>query len=92
MEITLIEAWDKRWDGKQLTNYSIHGMSVLWAARIGKLLMFLAGTTIVLDRIGPERLKTWGCTFTGTQKEAGYISHPLVRVSGDDFDLVVRID
>ena len=60
MDITLAEAWALWWSGQQLTEHSIHGMSVLWAARTGKLMAFLAGTTIVLDIIGSKRLVAWG--------------------------------
>ncbi|MFJ9558331.1 hypothetical protein ACIRPH_31375 [Nocardiopsis sp. NPDC101807] len=60
MDLTITEAWALWWSGQQLTEHSIHGMSVLWAARTGKLLAFLAGTTIVLDIIGSERLVAWG--------------------------------
>ncbi|MCK9870324.1 hypothetical protein UIS43_10930 [Nocardiopsis sp. LDBS0036] len=59
MDITLAEAWTLWWSGQQLTDHTIHGLSVLWLARLGKLLAFLAGTTIVLDVIGPERLIAW---------------------------------
>lgn len=33
---------------------------MLWLSRIGKLLAFLAGTTIVLDALGSERIIAWG--------------------------------
>lgn len=59
VDITLAEAWTLWWSGQQLTDHTIHGLSVLWLARLGKLLAFLAGTTIVLDVIGPERLIAW---------------------------------
>ncbi|WP_433701740.1 hypothetical protein [Nocardiopsis sp. CA-288880] len=59
MDLTLTDAWTLWWSGQQLTEHSIHGMSVLWAARTGKLLAFLAGTTIVLDIIGSEKLIAW---------------------------------
>jgi len=60
VDLTLTEAWTLWWSGQQLTEHSIHGMSVLWAARTGKLLAFLAGTTIVLDIVGSERIIRWG--------------------------------
>ncbi|GAA1454206.1 hypothetical protein [Nocardiopsis tropica] len=59
MDLTLTEAWNLWWSGQQLTEHSIHGMSVLWAARTGKLMAFLAGCTIVLDIIGSEKLIAW---------------------------------
>lgn len=73
MDLTLIEAWNLWWSGEQINNHSIHGISVLWASRVGKLMAFFAGTTIVLDVIGPERLRAfarrmWGSSALLTPK------------------------
>ncbi|WP_431870743.1 hypothetical protein [Nocardiopsis eucommiae] len=59
MDLTLIEAWNLWWSGKQLTDHSIHGMPVLWASRLGKIMAFLAGTTIVIDVLGVDRINRW---------------------------------
>ncbi|SJZ94475.1 hypothetical protein SAMN02745673_01973 [Marinactinospora thermotolerans DSM 45154] len=60
MDLPLVEAWELWWSGRQLTDHSLHGVSVIWLGRIGKLLSFVAGCTIILDLIGPERLVAWG--------------------------------
>ncbi|MFJ9553199.1 hypothetical protein ACIRPH_05255 [Nocardiopsis sp. NPDC101807] len=91
MDLTLTEAWTLWWSGQQLTEHSIHGMSVLWAARVGKFMAFLAGTTIVLDLIGGERLIEWGRQIRGPKHAAlsgrtaylfaGLVGAPLVYVA-----------
>lgn len=35
------------------------GLRMIWWGRIGKLLAFLGGGTIILDIIGPERVMEW---------------------------------
>lgn len=88
VDLTLIEAWNLWWSGKQLVDHSIHGAPVLWLSRAGKMLAFLAGATIVLDAIGPERLVKWGEDAKGKLHEkltskviyliAGVIAVPLI--------------
>lgn len=59
--------------GQQLTEHTLYGVPVLWLSRAGKLLAFLAGTTIVLDFIGSERLVKWG-------NKAGRSGHLAIAV------------
>jgi hypothetical protein len=59
MDLSLTDAWTLWWSGRQLTDHTLYGVSVLWLGRLGKFLAFLAGATLVLDLIGPERLKDW---------------------------------
>lgn len=68
VDLTLIEAWALWWSGQQLTDHTLYGVSVLWLARAGKLLAFLAGTTIVLDALGSERLLEWGDRLKGMSR------------------------
>jgi hypothetical protein len=52
------DAWARWFDGDpSLRDASLWGLRVLWWGRIGKLAAFLAGLTLVLDIIGPERLR-----------------------------------
>ncbi|MFC7327213.1 hypothetical protein [Marinactinospora rubrisoli] len=60
MDLTISEALILWWSGQQISGHSLHGVPVLWLGRAGKLAAFLAGTTIVLDLIGPQRLVEWG--------------------------------
>ena len=40
-----------------LRNADLWGLPVLWWGRIGKVAAFLAGMTLIMDIIGPERLR-----------------------------------
>ncbi|MEU5859111.1 hypothetical protein [Nocardiopsis dassonvillei] len=63
MGLALTDASTLWWSGQQITDYTLYGIPVLWLGRAGKLLAFLAGTTILLDVIGSARLMTWGRTL-----------------------------
>ena len=49
-------ALDLWWDGTLRREQSVLGLPVLWWGRIGKILQFIAGLTVVLDIVGPKRL------------------------------------
>lgn len=53
-----LDAW-ARWAAgdPMLRNADLCGLPVLWWGRIGKVSAFLAGMTLILDIIGPERLR-----------------------------------
>jgi hypothetical protein len=57
MSIGYLTAWSLWMDGEQLTTYSMWGLPFIWWARIGKLMQFAAGLTVLLDLAGPERLQ-----------------------------------
>jgi hypothetical protein len=44
------------------SDLTLWGLPLIWWGRIGKLLSFLAGGTIILDIIGPERISDWSRT------------------------------
>ncbi|MER5388209.1 hypothetical protein [Saccharopolyspora sp. NPDC002686] len=46
--------------GQKLENFTMYGCPMLYWARIGKCLQFIGGAAIVLDLIGPQRLREWG--------------------------------
>jgi hypothetical protein len=52
--------WLKWWDGEQLTGAYLWGHPLVMWARLGKMLQFAAGLTVLLDLIGPEPLRTFG--------------------------------
>lgn len=58
--VGLLEAWRLWSEGKSLTDYELWGLSILWWGRAGKVIQFLGGLTILLDLLGPERLRRWG--------------------------------
>ena len=53
------DAWTAWIDGRRSTA-TLWGVSFLWWERIGKLLMFFAGLTIVLDLVGPDPFERFG--------------------------------
>jgi hypothetical protein len=46
--------------GQTLAEMSMYGIRMLIWSRIGKILEFLGGAMILVDIIGPERLRAWG--------------------------------
>ncbi|MDF5752937.1 hypothetical protein [Spongiactinospora sp. TRM90649] len=56
--IGYFEAWGIWWEGKSTLGHDLFGvMSMVWVGRIGKVLSFVGGLTILLDIVGAERLK-----------------------------------
>jgi hypothetical protein len=52
------EAWSRWVDGDAgLRDAELWGLRILWWGRVGKFAAFLAGMTLVMDIIGPERLR-----------------------------------
>ncbi|MEV4013372.1 hypothetical protein AB0J35_22985 [Nonomuraea angiospora] len=43
-----------------LQDATLYGMSMLWWGRFGKILAFLGGMTVVLDILGPDRIREYG--------------------------------
>lgn len=56
----LWEAWSRWFEGRLPDDAELWGMSLVFWGRLGKLLQFIAGLTVVLDLIGAERLRAWG--------------------------------
>jgi hypothetical protein len=57
---TLLEALNSWRLGYEVDQQAVmFGLRLIWWGRIGKALTFLAGATIVLDIIGPERIAEW---------------------------------
>ncbi|MFI6484312.1 hypothetical protein ACIBH1_40775 [Nonomuraea sp. NPDC050663] len=59
-DISYIEAWGLWLDGKSTLGNDLFGVPMIWWGRIGKIAAFVAGMTVVLDIIGPERLRQFG--------------------------------
>ena len=59
-----LEAW-ARWFGGDATlrDARLWGLPVLWWGRLGKSAAFLAGMTLILDIIGPERLRQFSARY-----------------------------
>jgi hypothetical protein len=56
----LVHAWRVWSAGLSAGAEPLWGHTVLWWARMGKLLQFVAGLVVVLDIVGPNRLRSVG--------------------------------
>lgn len=56
----LWDLWVRWWSGEKVDGAHLWGLPVLAWARIGKGLQFAAGLTVVLDLVGPDRLRAFG--------------------------------
>src|SRR5262249_25606678 len=59
-EVSLWEAWSIWLSGSSVSDQILWGMRILWWGRLGKALGLLAGLTVLLEVIGPERLRQFG--------------------------------
>jgi hypothetical protein len=60
MDIELLEAWKLWFDGESLIEYTLLGKSILFWGRVGKVLQFMGAMTIIVEIIGPSRLRVFG--------------------------------
>ncbi|SCG47499.1 hypothetical protein GA0070609_1934 [Micromonospora echinaurantiaca] len=63
-------AWSVWWDGRSASQEPLWGHTVMWWARVGKLLQFAAGLVVLLDLVGPERLRSAGRRLSASYAEA----------------------
>jgi hypothetical protein len=57
--ISWLEAWSRWASGNPtLKDNMLWGLQILWWGRIGKIAAFVGGLTLVLDILGPERLRS----------------------------------
>jgi hypothetical protein len=59
----LIRAWSSWLAGHPAGSDSLWGISIVGWGRAGKLLEFTAGLVILVDVIGPERIRRWGLSL-----------------------------
>jgi hypothetical protein len=64
-------------EGRSASAEPLWGRTVLWWARAGKVLQFTAGLVVILDLIGPERLRRAG---QRTGEQAAAVRTLLVRM------------
>lgn len=91
MEVDIWEAWSHWFAGQPLGDARLWGMPILWWGRIGKLAQFAAGLAVVLDLIGPERLRAWGQQLGAVNPREGWARiksairawYPLLDTTGD---------
>lgn len=61
----LVEAWQLWLNGNSTVGTSLWSVSMVWWARIGKLLQFAGALTVVLDLVKADRLRRWGTRMRG---------------------------
>ncbi|SED59742.1 hypothetical protein SAMN04489727_8519 [Amycolatopsis tolypomycina] len=54
------DLWMRWWAGEKVDGAQLWGLPMLVWGRIGKGLQFAGGLTVVLDLVGPERLRAFG--------------------------------
>jgi hypothetical protein len=55
------EAWATWFNGQEVDPHAnMLGVPMLWWGRAGNIATFVGGATVLLDIIGPERLRAWG--------------------------------
>ncbi|MFI7610669.1 hypothetical protein ACIBP6_05445 [Nonomuraea terrae] len=54
VDVGYFEAWQIWFSGKSLSGLSLHGMPMIWVGRLGKIVAFVGGLTVILDIVGPE--------------------------------------
>ncbi|MER7418007.1 hypothetical protein ABT346_14690 [Micromonospora peucetia] len=55
-----LEAWQAWLRGQELSGVTVWGVSVLWWSRFGKMAQAVAGLVVILDLLGPDRLRRRG--------------------------------
>ncbi|WP_431927928.1 hypothetical protein [Nonomuraea jabiensis] len=59
-DISYFDAWQLWLQGRPTIGYDLLGIPMLWWGRTGKILSFVAGTVVVIDLIGVEKLSRYG--------------------------------
>jgi hypothetical protein len=59
----LLHAWREWLAGHDITHLRVFGIEVRWWGRLGKMLEFLGGLTVVIDLLGRERMEGFHTTL-----------------------------
>ncbi|MGR6923104.1 hypothetical protein ACU635_53370 [[Actinomadura] parvosata] len=62
-DLGLLQAWDMWFQNLQVNQHTLYGWSIMALGRAGKVAAFLGGMTVVLDLVGPERLRKFGARY-----------------------------
>jgi hypothetical protein len=66
----LWQAWMEWWTGRPQSQRQLWGWQIAYWGRVGLCLQFIAGLTVLLDLIGPERLRQWGESASSKREAA----------------------
>ncbi|SES69203.1 hypothetical protein [Nonomuraea wenchangensis] len=94
-DISYLEAWDMWFHNVQVNQHTLYGWSILALGRAGKVIAFLSGMTIIMDIIGPERIREFGSRYTSfdpirsRRLNAVYAATALCMLAGTAATLLV---
>lgn len=56
-----LRAWSLWWSGTKLPdNLPLWGLNIIWWNRIGQCLQFLGSAVVIIDIVGPKKVRDWG--------------------------------
>jgi hypothetical protein len=61
--LTYIDAWSRWLNGESVSNFFLWNIQILWLGRIGKLVSFLSAFAIIVEIVGPTRLREFGASL-----------------------------
>ena len=64
--VTWTNAWDRWWDGQQVTQHLLWGWPIFYWGRLGKIIQFLAACVVVAELLGADTLREFGRSLGGT--------------------------
>ncbi|MEU4574652.1 hypothetical protein [Nonomuraea sp. NPDC023979] len=59
-DISYLQAWQMWWDGQSTLGNDMLGLPMIWWGRIGKIAQFTGGCTVLLEILGPDRIRALG--------------------------------
>jgi len=78
VKLALWGIWGKWIEGKATVNFNLDGWPIPYWGRLGKVLQFVAGLTVLLDLAGEERVDRWHSTATINYKRNKELSRTLL--------------
>ncbi|MFG2075067.1 hypothetical protein [Nonomuraea maritima] len=100
-DISYLEAWQIWMDGQSTLGSDLFGVPMIWLGRSGKIAAFIGGLAVLLDLLGPERLRYGpaivrmvAVTFVGVVAAAllAWLAIVLAAVTGFLFVLLLGLD
>lgn len=76
----LINLWLQWADGSTVSNQLLWGYSVLFWGRLGKILQFLGACAVIVEVIGPERIRSYASSLP-VDRLARFASQELARAA-----------
>ncbi|GAA1265771.1 hypothetical protein GCM10009677_17360 [Sphaerisporangium rubeum] len=81
-DISYFEAWEIWLSGRSTLGHDLFGViSMVWVGRIGKIVSFLGGLTILIDIVGVENLGKYVPAIRKVTNTCGCLSIPTVLLT-----------